>query len=101
MKIPAILFVAIFCFASIASAAKTVAGYPASTSLELFKKAGSYITQKDNEALNKLLASGQVIMLKGGIEVEIVKYNMLTGIAKIRAKGETLEFWTNVEAVKQ
>ena len=86
---------------SIIQAATTIGGYPASTSLENFKKAGSLIIQNDDDALAEMIALGLVVITKSGLEVEIVKYNMFTGIAKVRVKGQLLEFWTNIEAIKR
>ena len=78
----------------------TVEGYLASPSLELLEKAFSYMTQKDEEALKKLVATGLVFPLKGGLQVEIVDTKIFSGLVKIRPRGQTIEIWTNSEAIK-
>jgi len=83
------------------SAATTVGGYLASPSKELLEKATSYAVAKDEAALKKLMEGGMVISLKAGIDIEIVETKLFSGLVKIRPRGETLELWTVIEAVKQ
>jgi hypothetical protein len=96
--------IATFLFVSLPSAhagdSTTVTGYIASPSEELLDKAISYSVAKDQVALNRLIASGSVIWLKGGIKVQIVDTKIFKGKVKIRLIGETLELWTVSEAVK-
>ena len=78
----------------------TVAGYPAAISENLLDKAIDYAVAGDRAAMQQLLNSGLVIMLKGGIKVEMVKLKLFRGRVKIRPFGTTLEVWTVIEAVK-
>ena len=84
-----------------AHAATTKSGFIASPSQELLEKAISYIVAKDEAAFNKLLATGMVIPLKAGLEVEIVDTKIFKGLVKIRPRGEVIELWTNIEAIQQ
>jgi hypothetical protein len=85
--------------ASVAHARTTKSGYLASPSLELLEKAISYAVQKDEAAFEKMMATGMVIQLKAGLQVEIVDTKFFKGLVKIRPRGETLELWTNIEAI--
>ena len=78
----------------------TVAGYFASPSPELLDKAVQYCVDKDEAALKKLCDTGLVILLKGGMDVKITDTKIFSGMVKIRPKGQTLELWTQREAVK-
>jgi len=60
----------------------------------------SYLAANDKEAFNKLVDSGSVIGLKGGLEVQIMETKTSKGKVKIRPIGETIEVWTVSEAVK-
>jgi hypothetical protein len=87
-------------FASVAQAKTTKSGYLASTSQELLEKTIAYVVDKDLVAYNKIMATGMVFSLKGGLEVEIVDNTAIAkGLVKIRPRGETVELWTNIEAV--
>jgi hypothetical protein len=86
-------------FAPPTQAKTTKSGYLASPSLELLEKAISYAVQKDEAAFEKIMATGMVISLKAGLQVEIVDTKFFKGLVKIRPRGETLELWTNIEAV--
>lgn len=79
----------------------TVDGYLASPSEEDLGKAIRYLVDKDDDALATILASGSVFKLKSGILVSIVETKVLSGKVKIRPRGQTLEFWTNTEAIKR
>jgi hypothetical protein len=75
------------------------------TSKEYFSKLGQYARQKDHEAFQQAyvagVVAGMVTEFKNGEEVYIVeKAFFLTGLMKVRRKGGTTEYWTNVEAVK-
>lgn len=86
-------------FTSVAQAKTTKSGYLASTSQDLLEKTIGYVVAKDLDAYNKIMATGAVFSLKGGLEVEIVEMAVAKGLVKIRPKGETIELWTNIEAV--
>lgn len=73
--------------------------YLASVSEELFDKAVSYSVQKDYVALQELLDSKLVFILKSGISVYIEDTKIFSGKVKIRPKGSTTTVWTNTEAV--
>ena len=79
----------------------TVSGYFASTSFEDLDRAIGYLNDNDDEALAKLMAMGRVIKLKGGLQVSIIQTKLLSGAVKIRPRGQTIELWTNMEAVKK
>lgn len=51
----------------------------------------------DNEAIAKLVLTGQAIYLKAGKEVELVHYNW--GAVEVRPRGETYTIWTYSEAI--
>jgi hypothetical protein len=86
-------------FASVAQARTTKSGYLASTSQELLEKTIAYVVAEDLDAYNKIMATGAVFSLKGGLQVEVVETAITKGLVKIRPKGETVELWTNIEAV--
>ena len=77
----------------------TKSGYLASTSEELLDKAIEYAVAKDYAALQKILDTQLVFMLKGGLRVYIVDTKIFSGKVKIRPVGETFEVWTLIEAV--
>jgi len=81
------------------SGSVTVSGYLASPSEELLDKAVSYAVAHDNAALEKLIQSGLVFSLKGGISVQIMDTRFFQGKIKIRPLGDTIEVWTVIEAV--
>ena len=73
----------------------------ASTSRSQLEKAISYAVQNDTEALNDSMRSGDVFLLKGGMEVEIVGSPFLAGIVKVRLIGTREEFWTDFAALRK
>lgn len=77
----------------------TKPGYFASISEELLDKAIEYVVAKDNVALQKLMDTKMVFMLKGGLQVYIVDSKIFKGKVKIRPVGEMFEVWTLIEAV--
>lgn len=98
-----LILLALFTFSvapSVAAGRTTVSGYLASPSIELLEKAFAYVRQKDEKALEQLTDAGLVIYLKGGLEVEVMDTKIFKGLIKIRPRGQTIEVWTNVEAVK-
>jgi len=56
-------------------------------------------TLEVNVALQKLMDSNMVFMLKGGLKVYIVDTKIFSGKVKIRPAGQTVEVWTLIEAV--
>ena len=74
------------------------------TDRKYFDKLVGYAVQKDNEAFTKALSAGLLIgtctIFKTGEVVYIADTAILSGIIKVRRKGETKEYWTNMEAVK-
>jgi len=101
-RIVVITLLLAFVFVSVAIAQPncvTKSGYIASVSEELFDKAVSYAVQKDYVALQKLLDSKLVFMLKAGVPVYLEDTKMFSGKVKIRPAVSTVSVWTNIEAV--
>jgi len=91
----------LFCSASLAGQIKyTVGGHAATVSEKLLDRVVALSVAKDYEALQKLLDSGLVIILKKGIKVEVVDTKLFSGKVKIRPFGTNLELWTVMEAIK-
>ena len=69
-----------------------------------FGKLVRYATQGDADAFKRGLATGMLAgtctTFNNGEAVYVVDSAILSGALKVRRKGETAEFWTNVEAVK-
>jgi hypothetical protein len=67
-------------------------------------KLAGYAVQKDKKAFSQGLAagllSGVCTMFKEGEEVYLADTAIFSGLVKVRRKGETQEYWTNLEAVK-
>jgi hypothetical protein len=74
------------------------------TARDYFEKLVGYAVQKDNEAFAKALTtgllSGTCTRFKNGEVVYIANTALFSGLVKVRRKGETQEYWTNIEAVK-
>lgn len=74
------------------------------TDREYFDKLVGYAVQKDNKAFKKALAAGLVLgtctIFKNGEVVYITDTAISSGLVKVRRKGETQEYWTNIEAVE-
>lgn len=79
----------------------TKPGYLASLSETMLEKAIDYAVANDKIALQKLLDSNLVFILKEGIRVYIVDVKLFSGTVKIRPVGETFEVWTVTEAVSK
>lgn len=76
-------------------------GYPIASTEELFHKASDIIISKDVEAYMKLISTGLADRTKEGAEVYYEgKSENNWGIAKVRPKGSTRTYYTNIEAVK-
>lgn len=56
--------------------------------------------QAFQQALTAGLLLGECIMFKNGEVVFIVDTAIFSGLVKVRRKGELVEYWTNIEAVK-
>lgn len=71
---------------------------------DYFEKLVSYAVQKDNEAFSQGLAAGILAgactMFKTGEAVYITDTAIFSGLVEVRRKGETQEYWTNLEAVR-
>jgi len=71
---------------------------------EYFDKLIGYAVQKDNDAFSQGLASGilagSCTMFKAGESVYLTDTAILSGLVEVRRKGETQEYWTNLEAVE-
>jgi hypothetical protein len=63
-----------------------------------------YVTDNDKEALKKALlaglATGQCNKFKADEEVFLEDTSVIPGLVQVRPKGETIEYWTNMEAIK-
>lgn len=69
-----------------------------------FSKLVNYVLEKDEPAFKKALTVGllneTVTVFKNGEVVYIVDTAIFSGLVKVRKRGETTEYWTNLEAVK-
>jgi len=91
----------IFCGPSLAGPIKyTVGGHMAAVSEKLLDRVVDLSIAKDYDALQQLLDSGLVIILKKGIKVEVVDTKLFSGKVKIRPFGTNLELWTVMEAIE-
>ena len=78
----------------------TVGGHAAAVSEKFLDKVVDLSVAKDYEALQKLLDSGLVIILKKGIKVDVVDTKLFSGKVKIRPFGTNTELWTVIEAIE-
>jgi len=71
---------------------------------EYFDKLVGYAVQKDTDAFSKGLAAGILAgtctMFKAGESVYITDTAIFSGLVEVRRRGETQEYWTNLEAVQ-
>lgn len=80
---------------------RTKGGYLAALTREKHEKAIEILASGDEAGFNSYLAlNPDIFELKGGIEVYVVETALLSGLVKLRPKGKTVEFWTNIEAVQ-
>jgi len=77
----------------------TVGGHVAALTEELLDKTISLSVAKDYQALQELLDSKMVIVLKKGLKVEVVDTKLFSGQVKIRSFGTNIELWTVIEAL--
>lgn len=63
-----------------------------------------YVSQEDKQAFMMALTDGinrgTVTVFENGEEVYIVDTAVFSGLVKVRRKGETKAYWTNLEAVE-
>ena len=93
----------IFYFFSISSAGPikyTVGGHAAAVSEDVIDRVIDLSISKDYAALQQLIDSGLVIILKKGIKVEVVDTKIFSGKAKIRPFGTNITLWTVIEAIE-
>jgi hypothetical protein len=68
-----------------------------------FDKLVEYSVQKDNDAFRKALLAGYLdgtcTAFKSGEVVYVTQAPFLSGLVKVRRKGELKEYWTNLEAI--
>ena len=73
------------------------------TSKEEFNKIWEYAANNDEQSFNKAwtdgIRAGTITEFKNGEEVYIADTAIFSGLIKVRRKGETKEYWTNLEAV--
>jgi hypothetical protein len=69
-----------------------------------FEKLVGYAAQKDTEAFASALTAGLLAgtctSFKNGEVVYTTDTAIFSGLIKVRRRGETQEYWTNMEAVK-
>jgi len=75
-------------------------GYAFALTEELLDKFIGLAVSKDKVAMQKMLDSGLVQILKGGVEVEVTKTKVFSGKVRFRPIGYTQEFWTTTEAIQ-
>ncbi len=72
-------------------------------SRDYFEKIVGFAAQRDNEAFSKALAAGilqgNCIRFTARETVFLEDTAIFSGLVKVRRKGETSEYWTNLEAV--
>lgn len=79
----------------------TQGSYPAALDKADVEKVIEYVVQGDNAATQRMIDSGRVIILKEGLKVYLMETSLFSGLVKIRPEGQTIEVWTNLEAIKQ
>src|SRR5262245_44778482 len=74
------------------------------TDLDYHKKLTNYVVQKDIEAFTKNLTDGLLLgtctLFKSGEEVFLVDTTLFSDLIKVRRKGDTIEYWVIIEAIK-
>lgn len=79
----------------------TKAAYLASTLHEFFLVANEYAIEKDLVALQKLLETKLVFLLKADIPIVVEKINSSDNSILVQVKGlPTITFWTHINALK-
>ncbi len=71
---------------------------------ELREKIGLYHIDGDKQAFKDAmlaaLQSGTCTVFKSGEEVYVTDTAIFSGMVKVRRKGQTVEYWTSLEAVR-
>ena len=97
------LFGFLFCFTfantSLAQTYITVEGYSACTTKKYLNDLITYSTQKDYDAIQKLIDAGVCLQMAGGIEVYLMETSW--GLVEVRPKGTTNTVWTVQEGIKK
>lgn len=74
------------------------------TDRDYFEKIVGYAVQKDQEAFNRALADGMLAglctLFTSGETVYLADTRIFSGLVRVRRRGETAEYWTNMEAVQ-
>jgi hypothetical protein len=74
------------------------------TTKDQFGKLVGYLVQGDKEAfahgLAEAVAVDKCTLFKKDEPVYVIDTAISSGLVKVRRKGETAEYWTNIEAVK-
>lgn len=65
-----------------------------------FEKVADYMIAGDNEAAGQVVLSHPCVLLRRGEKVYRTEVSFLSGAAKIRRRGETVEYWTFIEAIR-
>ena len=104
--------VVLFCFVflinylAFAQELKTISGnsYVGCTNKKYYNKLVDYAVQNDDVAFKKALMAGVLAgictMFKSGEKVYITDTSFFSGLVKVRRPGETIEYWTAIEAVE-
>ncbi len=94
-------FLCVLCPFAVAQEIKTTkAGYYAALTKDLLQNAIDYHNDKDAKALNLLLKSGSVIILKAGIKVHVYERSVWYGFVKVRPRGKDFYFWTLARGIE-
>lgn len=101
MKVIAIVFlVLMMCSATMAQDLYvTKQGFPAAMSKKTLSKFID-VWNADKAAGQQMINSGEVITLRGGINVFLMRAEIISGFVRIRPKGTTLEIWTLSKAIR-
>jgi len=74
------------------------------TDVDYHKKLTNYAFQRDMDAFTKGLTDGLLLgkctLFKSGEEVFLVDTAFFSGLIKLSRKGNTVEYWTIIEAIK-
>ena len=69
-----------------------------------FGRLVNYAVQNDQEALSQALTravyNGTCTLFQNGETVYLTDTGIFSGVAKVRKRGETTEYWTNMEAIQ-
>lgn len=72
---------------------------------DVLSKLTRYAVDKDQEAFKTAamaaVLSGQCIVFKKGETVFLMDTAIFSGLVQLRRKGETVEYWTNFEAISK